>query len=213
MSSSYHHGDLKTALLAYAMNQLENNGLESLSMRDMAKAIDVSHTAAYRHFVDKRALLDAVAAQGFETLRGACEQAIEGAELSPRERLLACGLAYVQFGLNKPKLLIHMFTTATQEKPSPALSGAGADLFVVLQNLVAQGQSQGHFREEDVRELSYACWAMVHGLATLLNMDRSRVTPAEPAALIDRAAKSLTVLLDGLCCTESGTGTDLITRR
>ncbi|MBT3066676.1 TetR/AcrR family transcriptional regulator [Rhodoferax sp. U11-2br] len=213
MSSSYHHGDLKTALLAYAMNQLENNGLGALSMRDMAKAIDVSHTAAYRHFTDKQALLEAVAVQGFETLRGACEQAVEGAELSPRERLLACGLAYVQFGLDKPKLLTHMFTTAAQVEPCPALSGAGANLFVVLQNLVAQGQSQGHFREEDVRELSYACWAMVHGLAMLLNMDRTRSTPAEPAALMDRAAKSLTVFLDGLCCTETRTGTDLLTRR
>jgi len=205
MSTSYHHGDLKSALLTYAMTQLESNGLGALSMRDMAKAIDVSHTAAYRHFADKRALLEAVAVQGFETLRCACEQATQGVELSSRERLLACGLAYVRFGLDNPKLLTHMFTALAQGEDSEILAGAGAGLFAVLQNVVAQGQTQGQFRQEDVRELSYACWAIVHGLAMLLNMDRTRITPVEPAALMDRAAKSLTVFLDGMYRQTPGT--------
>lgn len=207
MNTSYHHGDLKTALMAYAMTQLENNGLESLSMREMAKAIDVSHTAAYRHFADKRALLEAVAVQGFEILRQACEQASGTVDRLPRERLLACGLAYVRFGLDNPKLLTHMFAAVAQGDASQVLTGAGADLFAVLQNLVAQGQAQDQFRQEDVRELSYACWAIVHGLAMLLNMERTQVTQAVPEALLDRAAKSLTVFLDGMQQPEPGTAT------
>jgi AcrR family transcriptional regulator len=207
MSTSYHHGDLKAALMAYALTQLEHNGLESLSMREMAKAIDVSHTAAYRHFGDKRALLEAVAVQGFETLRQACEQASGAVDRLPRERLLACGLAYVRFGLDNPKLLTHMFTAVAQSDASQVLAGAGASLFAVLQNLVTQGQVQAQFPQDDVRELSYACWAIVHGLAMLLGMEHTQATTAQPEALMDRAAKSLTVLLDGLHRPEPGTTT------
>ena len=58
MTSPYHHGDLKSTLLAYALEQLEGAGLDGLSMREMAKAVGVSHTAAYRHFADKQALLN-----------------------------------------------------------------------------------------------------------------------------------------------------------
>jgi len=207
MNTSYHHGDLKAALMAYALTQLESNGLESLSMREMAKAIDVSHTAAYRHFADKRALLEAVAVQGFETLRQASEQASEGIVRLPRERLLACGLAYVRFGLDNPKLLTHMFTAVAQGDASQVLADAGAGLFAVLQNLVAQGQAQGQFRQDDVRELSYACWAIVHGLAMLLSMERTQVIAAEPEARMDRAAKSLTLFLDSLHRPEPSTAT------
>lgn len=198
MSTSYHHGDLKAALLAHALTQLETQGLESLSMREMAKAIDVSHTAAYRHFADKRSLLDAVAVQGFETLRLACEQAASAAELSARQRLRACGLAYVRFGLGHPKLLVHMFNAVAQGEASAELAAAGAALFAVLRELVVQGQAQSQFRAGDPQALSHACWAMVHGLAMLLSIgDAQDAAPGLPL-LMDGAATSLDIFLDGL---------------
>ncbi|EYC50481.1 transcriptional regulator [Hylemonella gracilis str. Niagara R] len=203
MSTSYHHGDLKAALLAHALTQLETQGLESLSMREMAKAIDVSHTAAYRHFADKRSLLDAVAVQGFETLRLSCAQAAgvtdpSAREMSARERLRACGLAYVRFGLGHPKLLVHMFNAVAQGEASAELAAAGAALFAVLRELVVQGQAQSQFRAGDPQALSHACWAMVHGLAMLLSIgDAQDAAPGLPM-LMDGAATSLDIFLDGL---------------
>ncbi|MFO6418933.1 TetR/AcrR family transcriptional regulator [Hylemonella sp. W303a] len=197
MNASYHHGDLKTAVLSYALEQLERDGLESLSMREMAKAMGVSHTAAYRHFSDKRSLLDAVALHGFETLRQACLQAIAPGNL-PRERLRACGLAYVRFGLAQPKLLIHMFHAVAQAEASPALTAAGAALFVVLRDLVEEGQRLGPFRAGDAHAAAHACWAMVHGLATLLSIGRVQDTSPEHTPWMDSAATSLDLFLDGL---------------
>ncbi len=166
MTTPYHHGDLKSTLLAYALEQLEGAGLDGLSMREMAKAVGVSHTAAYRHFADKQALLDTMAEQGFEALRQAIRDAVATAQGSP-DRLLASGLAYVQFGRQHPRQLAHMFGAAARATAPPGLRSVAADVFNDLQTLVAEGQQNGSFRAGDPRALAHACWAMVHGLALL----------------------------------------------
>jgi AcrR family transcriptional regulator len=166
MTTPYHHGDLKSTLLAYALEQMEGAGLDGLSMREMAKAVGVSHTAAYRHFADKQALLDAMAEQGFEALRQTIRDAVAAAQGSP-DRLLASGLAYVQFGRQHPRQLAHMFGAAARATAPPRLRAVAADLFNDLQTLVAEGQQDGSFRAGDPRALAHACWAMVHGLALL----------------------------------------------
>ncbi len=62
---SYHHGDLRTALLDAAAKRLAKHGVESLSLRKLAEDAGVSRTAPYHHFKDKSALLSAIAAKGF----------------------------------------------------------------------------------------------------------------------------------------------------
>ncbi|WP_432731148.1 TetR/AcrR family transcriptional regulator [Variovorax sp. W6] len=197
-TSSYHHGDLKAVLLAYAREQMERDNLDGLSMREMAKAVGVSHTAAYRHFQDKRALMEAVALQGFEEMLAACQSAIDAAPAGPRPRLKACGRAYVGFGLRFPRLLAHMFGAVSQSQSNEGLVQAGARLFDQLLQLVADGQADRTFREGDTRQLSHTCWAMVHGLSTLLGVGVMR-TPETPLdALLLSAEQALDVLLDGI---------------
>ena len=198
MNTTYHHGDLKAVLLAHARERLERTSLDNVSMREMAKAVGVSHTAAYRHFADKRALLDAVAVQGFEELLLGFRARMEAVPAQPRARLEACGLAYVAFGLASPRLLAHMFQAVAQPQASEALVGAGARLFEVLREQVAQGQAQGLFRGGEPRQLSHACWAMVHGLSTLLGVGMLKTPDARPEALLESAAQSIGVFLDGL---------------
>ena len=113
MNAPYHHGDLKATLLTHALAQLERKGADALSMREMAKAIDVSHTAAYRHFADKRALLEALAVQGFDNLRLACEQAVAAAPPSPRQRLQASGQG--DFGTRLAHYLCEQAQTLQQQ--------------------------------------------------------------------------------------------------
>ena len=212
MTSPYHHGDLKSTLLAYALEQLEGAGLDGLSMREMAKAMGVSHTAAYRHFADKQALLDAMAEQGFEALRQASREAVAAAQGSP-DRLLASGLAYVQFGRQHPRQLAHMFGAAARATAPPGLRAVAADLFNDLQTLVAEGQQDGSFRAGDPRALAHACWAMVHGLALLqgghllglqpdadVNADASidAIAPWPNEAANRQAREALGVLVQGM---------------
>jgi len=132
-------------------------------MREMAKAVGVSHTAAYRHFADQQALLDAMAEQGFQALRQASREAVAAAQGSP-DRLLASGLAYVQFGRQHPG----NWPICSALQPGPQRHRAvAADLFNDLRTLVAEGQQDGSFRTGDPRALARGCWAMVHGLALL----------------------------------------------
>jgi AcrR family transcriptional regulator len=198
MTIQYHHGDLKTALLTYAQTQLENASLDRLSMREMAQAIGVSHTAAYRHFKDKHALLEAVAVQGFEEMLVANHVAVDAASPNPRAQLKACGLAYVHFGLTHPRRLAHMFNAVSRTQATGELTNAAAQLFEFLLQLVSTGQNAGIFRSGDARQLSHACWAMVHGLSTLSVVGLLQGLEADLDALRLNAEQALEVFLDGM---------------
>lgn len=198
MTIPYHHGDLKTALLAYARTQLESASLDGLSMREMAQAIGVSHTAAYRHFKDKHALLEAVAIQGFEEMRVANQAAVDAAAPNPRAQLKACGLAYVHFGLTHPRQLAHMFNAVARTQATYELTSAASQLFAFLLQLVCTGQKSETFRPGDARQLSHACWAMVHGLSTLLAVGILQGLQTDLNALLLNAEQALDVFLDGM---------------
>ncbi len=217
MTASYHHGDLKAALVAYAREQLENQQFEKLSMREMAKAIGVSHTAAYRHFANKQALLDAVAIQGFEEMLAECQRAVQAAPRQARARLKACGLAYVRYGVAAPRVQAHMFDAVSLPGASVELGKAGQRLFTLLRSLVEEGQNSDEFREGDTRELAHACWAMVHGLASLLSVhalaaptDRISHLPGEPFEAKVDALRSPSHTRNEITMLQAGSAIDLL---
>lgn len=141
--------------------------------------------------------------QGFEDMHQACLRAVATAAATPRDRLIACGLTYVRFGLDNPKLLVHLFTSIAQAEVSDDLVQAGATLFGSLQQLVHEGQTQGAFRSGDTQALSHACWAMVHGLAALLSIQPGMSAGRSPDrpdtdALMQSARAALDLFLDSL---------------
>src|SRR5271156_7208183 len=85
---SYHHGNLRPALIAAASKQIEQIGFEGLSLRDLAASLNVSRAAPYRHFADRRELLAAIAAAGFKHLERAALAAMSR-QPTPRSRLAA----------------------------------------------------------------------------------------------------------------------------
>src|ERR1044071_3445317 len=68
-ASRYHHGNLRRALLDEALATIRADGVAGLTLREIGTRLGVSRTALYRHFADKEALLEAVATEGFRTLR------------------------------------------------------------------------------------------------------------------------------------------------
>lgn len=103
--STYHHGELRPALLREAAKILEREGGQAISLRDLARRAGVSHMAPYRHFPDREALLAALAEEGFELLA----RELEGKPW--REQ----AVAYVRFALAHPERFRLMFT-----RPVPA---------------------------------------------------------------------------------------------
>src|SRR5215831_9732799 len=105
---SYHHGDLRQALIRSALEILSQAGAAGLSLRAAARRARVSAMAPYRHFADKEALLAAVAEYGFQQLAGRLAAAAAAAA-DPRAGLGALGVAYVIFARDEPSLFKLMF--------------------------------------------------------------------------------------------------------
>ena len=139
--TTYHHGDLRAAVLAAAWKMVETEGVVGLSVREAARRAGVSHSAPYRHFADREALLAALVAEGFDQLQSALENRAGR----------ALGEAYVAFALEHGQRFRLMF------------SRAGAN--VELQERFAA--SFAHLGA-DAAAAGAAAWSLVHGLASLL---------------------------------------------
>ena len=100
-SRPYHHGNLRRALLDEALATIRAEGVEGLTLREIGARLGVSRTALYRHFADKRALLAAVATEGFRTLRQRLVAAWEEGG-HDRAAFESMGVAYVRFAVANP---------------------------------------------------------------------------------------------------------------
>jgi len=163
---SYHHGDLRRALISSALQILSEGGVARLSLRAAARRAKVSAMAPYRHFADKEALLAAVAEYGFRQLTARFTAAAAEAP-EPRAALTALGVAYVVFARDEPSLFKLMFGPTIETKSAhPALDEAGCACFDALRNAVeAAGFVDG---ENALNDVSLACWSLVHGVASLI---------------------------------------------
>jgi AcrR family transcriptional regulator len=163
-AASYHHGDLRDALVRAGRTILEKDGLAALSLRRAARSAGVSPAAPYHHFPDKQALLDAIAKQGFEALTSAMETRM-AEETDPNARLDASGVGYVAFAVENPALFQLMFSARELElSRNAALIKAGERAYAVLQAAVAATSPDGAASPLVCLRL----WALVHGIAKLL---------------------------------------------
>lgn len=149
--STYHHGDLPSAILRAAGKLLEKEGVAGLSVRQAARRAGVSHNAPYRHFPDRESVLAALAADGFASL-GKALQHRSGREL---------GEAYVQFALDNPQRYRLMFGGLLRLDAHPELRQNARAAYGALEAAFA-GQGV------DPTKAAAAAWSLVHGLATLL---------------------------------------------
>src|SRR5215472_6862067 len=101
---TYHHGDLKTVILAKAATLVAERGADGISLRELAREAGVSHAAPAHHFTDRRGLFTALAAEGFQLLTAALTDA--------RGRFADAALAYVRFALEHPGHYRVMFDRA-----------------------------------------------------------------------------------------------------
>jgi len=166
---SYHHGDLRPALLDAALRLLEESDPGHLSLRAIAREAGVSRAAPYHHFADREALLAAVAAEGFRALRAAMMERLESTAGTLLERMREMGVAYVVFAVRHPQLYRLMFGGELHNRERDAgLVRESAETYAALgrameQSMQGESQSEG---EPDAVALS--AWALVHGLAMLL---------------------------------------------
>jgi AcrR family transcriptional regulator len=185
----YHHGNLRAALLGEAERTLRDQGIDALSLRDLARQAGVSHAAPRRHFADRQALLDALAEAGFARLGDEVRAAIDGAGEDYRDRLRAAATAYVRFATRDPALLELMFG-AKNVRPPGALHETPERLFTIVGDLIRQGQQAGRLPPGDPERLRLLLVAILQGIASLITS--GRVQAGQTDALIADAVALFT---------------------
>lgn len=155
----YHHGNLRQALLDEAEKLLSRRGAGALTLREVAKAADVSHGAPYHHFASRETLLAALGERGFDALAGAM-QATRGRTAG--ERLLAICEAYVSFAAKHPAVFRLMFGPLLAHKRKyPELKRAAERAFHLLL------EASREVSPAEPLDLALAGWSLAHGLAYL----------------------------------------------
>ena len=159
----YHHGDLKETILQLARTEIEESGIENLSLRGLAQRAGVSKMAPYRHFSGIEELLGLVAAEAMEDLADAMEAQVVQ---TPTDSGLmeALGRTYIDFALGRPKLFRFLFSLQGTQLSSPACVQAGQR----AQRALAAAAAYGDRTPQELEISVAANWAYVHGLAVLL---------------------------------------------
>lgn len=167
----YHHGALNSALVEASVALAREGGPDRVVLREAARAAGVSHSAAYRHFSDREALLAEVSRHARGELAAGMRRRVARAK-GPQQRLRAVGTAYIDFALSEPGLFRTAFTShpatspvAQQDRGSPV---GGADPFEILGDVLDQCQAAGLLSPDRRPGAEIAVWSAVHGLANLL---------------------------------------------
>ncbi|MGN9763117.1 TetR/AcrR family transcriptional regulator [Streptomyces sp. SD31] len=163
-SRPYHHGDLRSALLATAERTLREKGVGSLSLRELAREVGVSHAAPGRHFKDKQALLNALALSGYERLAQALNTADDPA-LPLEPRLTSLARAYLSFAIDNAELLELMYARKHDPDASEQMAAAVEQTVGSLDRVLADAQTRGEIIEGDPAELNLVTGAALHGMA------------------------------------------------
>lgn len=168
MNNHYHHGDLKNALIQAGIEILSREGMEALSLRQVARRAGVSHTAPYAHFADKQALIAAIAAAGYQKLYEALIAAQQPQD-DPLARLMGTAHAYLQFALDEPDHFRITFSGVVEaEQDYPDYVEQSKRCFALVVKVVEDCQTGGLFTQADTQLVAVSIWSCIHGFVQLL---------------------------------------------
>lgn len=186
----YHHGNLREALVQASVELARSGGAPAIVLREAARRVGVSATAAYRHFDALPSLVDAVAGEALGALARAMEDELARCTApdsgGAAERMRAIGRGYVHFALAEPGLFAVACTRPSGEvdvEPGTGDSGLSPHelLYRSLDELVAAGE----LAAEDREAAATLAWALVHGLSLLLLGPLNDVPAEEREAMIE----------------------------
>ncbi|MEL7465006.1 MAG: TetR/AcrR family transcriptional regulator [Pseudomonadota bacterium] len=188
LKTSYHHGDLRRAVVDCASRKIQADGADKLSLRGCAREIGVDPAAIYQHFKSKEAILEEIARIAFADLANLMETETAAAGADSRARLLSVGAAYVAFARAHPKLFALMFKVsgAATSGATRGVSSMGRDPYRILTD------AWSDFAGDEADEVSpIALWSAVHGMAELLISGFGPEEDAEVTTLIEEVCASM----------------------
>jgi AcrR family transcriptional regulator len=168
----YHHEDLKEELISAGIRLLDADGYENFSLRNVAKACGVSHTAPYRHFKNKDELISAIAAEINCQFNDCLKTAVAAHPDSTKDQINGMGCAYVSFFLENPVYLRLMFLSDLDKKVDLPPQGNGSQprnvFFETVRRYAAEKKQKNPAEQTDSDVLALKLWGLVHGITVLL---------------------------------------------
>jgi len=165
---TYHHGDLKEALIRAALALIAEKGPAGFTFAEAARVAGVSAAAPYRHFRDRDDVIADVARRGFERFESALAKAWDGGRPDPLTAFQRLGKAYLAFAREEPAYYSAMFEAGIAPDADPALAQAGERAFAVLREA-----SQALCMLVPIPQrppplmMALHIWALAHGVASL----------------------------------------------
>lgn len=184
----YHHGNLREALIAAALDLIGDKGPAGFTFAEAARWAGVSPAAPYRHYRDRDALLADVALRGFERLAEALERAWDEGRPHPYRAMENLGRAYLAFARSEPAYYAAMFEAQLPPDASRELAKAGDRAFAVLRQAC---EALCALMPADKRPpslmMSLHIWSMAHGIASLFARGDAarRKIPMPPEDLLE----------------------------
>jgi AcrR family transcriptional regulator len=166
---TYHHGDLKNALINAGVEILAKDGVSGLSLRKVAGRAGVSHSAPYSHFADKQALIAAISTEGFRQLYERMSAVAEEYKTTPFMQLIEVAWAYVQFALDDRDRFKVMFSGVLEkEKKYSEFVAESQRNFQLVKMIVEANQVAGVLRSGASDLAALSAWGIIHGFVMLL---------------------------------------------
>lgn len=177
MKTSYHHGELRQALIDAARLLIKERMGNDFSLSDACRRAGVSTAAPYRHFSDKTQIINEVVAQGFADMTGRFRTAASAFPPGARERIVMVGQVYLTFAIDEPSLFRMMFSQRPNLSDEDIVTAQGKACFAyVIQEVLDYCTINGV--EGDAQMIALQLWTLVHGAASLtIDGDYAKVAP------------------------------------
>ena len=167
--TSYHHGDLKNALIRAGVEILSSEGVGGLSLRKVALKAGVSHAAPYAHFADKQALIAAISTEGFRLLYERLSGVSARFASDPPAQMLEVAWEYLQFALESPAWFKVMFSGVIERtRDYPEFVVMSQKNFRLVIEIVEANQAAGSLMAGSSQVVAIGAWSLVHGYVSLL---------------------------------------------
>ena len=190
--TSYHHGNLRKALIEEGIRMVHENGMQAFSLRKLAKRVGVSAAACYNHFANAQELTDVMLGYISDRFVQALRQAV--AKSDDSNVMISMGRAYVEFFAGNPHYFSVLFDSENVDiritKDSILYSGKNEPFQLFVQKALKGAAEEGKAEGEAFRDRLLAMWAMVHGFAAMANM-KGFCYEGDWGALVEEILKKL----------------------
>lgn len=184
--NQYHHGDLRAAVLAQAFETVKQEGAESLSLRAIARELNVDAAAVYRHFRAKKSILAELKLTALQDLSKTLHKAQRKPDnQSAVDEMVAIGVAYIKYAINNPRLFEFIFTSTTVENlgNTATLADPLQSPKALFQSVCQQLEESPGFHSASRHEAEFILWSAVHGAASLFITESGSIPNRQKLAL------------------------------